>query len=65
MPRNEPTAPHDAVATYVCDAEPTRVRKYPFKEGAKIPRVVEFEGREYSLRAVMYEASGFDVTRVA
>lgn len=64
MPK-PPIAPHDAVATYICTTDATRVRKYPFREGSEIPREVVFEGFTFALRAVMYEASGFDVTRAA
>lgn len=65
MARPNPTAPHNATATYICDSDPQRKRTYPFREGAEIPRTVEFEGLTYSLRAVMYEAEGLEITRAA
>lgn len=64
MPQKPPVAPHNATATYVCDSDPTRTRTYPFREGADIPRSVTFEGRTFSLRAVMYSTSD-DTKRAA
>lgn len=59
------TAPHDAEAVYVCETDTTRTLRYPFHEGADIPRTIEKDGAVFTLRSVTYEASGFDVTRAA
>jgi len=54
MAQHEPTAPHNAVATYVCTTDDTRTRQYPFAEGARIPHDTTFEGLTYTLRAIVY-----------
>lgn len=54
MPRSL-TAPHDAIAVFVADGDPSRTVKYPFHEGADIPHTIDKDGVTFSLRSVMYE----------
>lgn len=53
---NKPvTAPHNAEAVYVCVTDPRRSVKYPFVEGADIPRQIEKDGVIFTLRSVHYD----------
>jgi hypothetical protein len=49
------SAPHNALAVYVCVIDPHRVVKYPFVEGADIPRQIEKDGAVFALRSVHYD----------
>lgn len=55
MERPPITAPHNAEALYVCDTDTTRTLRYPFHEGAKIPRGIEKDGDVFTLRSVNFE----------
>jgi hypothetical protein len=43
------------VATYVCEADPTRTVQYPFADGQEPPRQISKDGTEFSLRVVVYD----------
>lgn len=51
----------DAIATYVADTG--RTKKYPFREGADIPRVIVEGDTVFTLRVVTYGVDDLEVTR--